>query len=304
MKAKILLVDDEPDLLDILGDFLEENGYEIHTAKDGQEALDILEKESCDLLLSDINMPRVKGFELLRRAKEKYPSMKSALITAYDVNDYIRFARDEGIGNIITKTSPFNYEEVLSMVQNLVSEDIFGIERYLDPGTSIASYEIRKPAEIDEAIEKVCKNFNDKEQDIRFRRVLREILTNAVFYGSKDEKGDEKQNWDIDSRLKEGEFVTIYFAKDADKFAVSVVDKKGRLDKGEVLYWLDRNITRGGDGLPLSIHDVHGRGLFISRESIDRFIINTKQGAKTEIISIQYKNEKYKGFRPLLIYEL
>ena len=117
MNEKILLVDDEIDLLDVLSEFLMDEGYRVACAHDGSEALEKLTREKFDLLLSDINMPGMKGFELIKEAARLYPGMKSALITAYDVRDYLYMAKHYGIGNIITKTTPFNFEEVRAACQ-------------------------------------------------------------------------------------------------------------------------------------------------------------------------------------------
>ena len=131
--GRVLLVDDEPDLVEVLGEFLEEEGFEVKTASDGLDALSFLEKDSrFDLLLSDINMPRMKGFELIAAVKEKYPSLKNALITAYDVNSYIELAKIHNVGNIIAKTSPFNFKDFLIQVKSLVTGDIFGIEKHFE----------------------------------------------------------------------------------------------------------------------------------------------------------------------------
>jgi len=57
MNEKILLVDDEVDFLDVLSEFLRDEGYAASTARNAQEALELLQKETFRLLLSDINMP-------------------------------------------------------------------------------------------------------------------------------------------------------------------------------------------------------------------------------------------------------
>jgi len=67
MAQRILLVDDEFDMLDMLGEVFRENGYAVETAENGIEALRVLARGSFDLLLSDINMPQMKGFELRAR---------------------------------------------------------------------------------------------------------------------------------------------------------------------------------------------------------------------------------------------
>ncbi len=303
MAQRILLVDDEFDMLDMLGEVFRENGYAVETAENGIEALRVLARGSFDLLLSDINMPQMKGFELLRIAQEQYPALKSALITAYNVNDYIALAREQDVGNIICKTSPFNFDEVLSMVRNLITEEVFGIERYMAKDAEIRSFEIKHSRDIDTAVDLTTEFFGNVEAAVRLNIALREIATNAVFYGARNERGDQKENWTIDVALEPDETVKVSYAKDHEKLATAVVDAKGRLAKKDVLFWLDRNITRNLDGTPVNIHDVHGRGLYISRETIDRFIINIRRKQLTEIVSMQFTGGKYKGYRPLLINE-
>ena len=66
---KILVVDDEPRNVKILQIHLNARGYAVYTAADGLQALDIVEKEMPDLILLDINMPRMDGFEVVKRIR-------------------------------------------------------------------------------------------------------------------------------------------------------------------------------------------------------------------------------------------
>jgi DNA-binding response OmpR family regulator len=67
---KILLADDEPDVRRLYGQMLQGNGYDIEIAIDGQEALDVAISGSFDLLILDLNMPRLDGFEVMAGLKE------------------------------------------------------------------------------------------------------------------------------------------------------------------------------------------------------------------------------------------
>jgi two-component system response regulator HydG len=82
-KTKILVVDDETEVVDTLSSFLSRKGYEVNGASSGEEALSILEKESSDLILLDIRLPGMQGTEVARIIKEKYPSIKIIVVTAY-----------------------------------------------------------------------------------------------------------------------------------------------------------------------------------------------------------------------------
>ena len=83
---KILLVDDEESIHLLYREELEEEGYMVHSALTGKDALQEFEILSPDLIILDINMPGMNGIEVLRRIKEKHPKMPVVLCTAY--NEY------------------------------------------------------------------------------------------------------------------------------------------------------------------------------------------------------------------------
>ena len=93
MDGKILIVDDEQIIRGMLQTELEDN-FEVETANNAIKELELCEKNTYDLVISDINMPGIKGYELLNQIKEKYPKTKVALITAYNVDDYVRMAKE------------------------------------------------------------------------------------------------------------------------------------------------------------------------------------------------------------------
>lgn len=70
MGAKILVVDDDPDVLEAIGIVLEANGYEVVTARDGAEGLDKLKDEKPDLMILDLLMPKMDGFEVCKELKD------------------------------------------------------------------------------------------------------------------------------------------------------------------------------------------------------------------------------------------
>jgi len=305
-RGRILLVDDEPDLLDVLGEFLQDEGFTVVTAQDGVHALEILGNDpSFDLLLSDINMPRMKGFELIGRVHEQYPSLKSALITAYDINSYIELAKTHGIGNIIAKTSPFNFTDFLNNVTAWVSGDVFGLEKHFARGTEKDRITLTHSKQIEPAIQKLFTKQVKHPRADRVKTALREIVVNAVYYGAREEDGSKKDEWVLDVELSPSEVVTIDAMEDKEKAGIAIVDQKGKLKKQDVLFWLERNITRDPrTGLIKSLDDEHGRGLFITREFIDSLIINIEPNKRTEVILLNYLQDKYKGFKPLIINEL
>ncbi len=302
MNKTILVVDDEEDLLDIMHDFLTEEGYSVHVALNAEQALAKLSQQSFDLMVSDINMPGKKGYELCAIVKKEYPLLTTALMTAYDVRDYISMAKEFDIGNIITKTTPFNFDEVGALIATLLSKNVFGLARYVNG--KINTLRIKNSDEIEAVMHKILDWMQSERDRRKFRAALGEILINAVYYGAQNERGDRKDVWKSNVDLAPHEEIVISYGCDGEKVGVAVTDQRGRLTKKDVLYWLERNTTRGEDGLAVGLFDEHGRGLYISRESIDRFIVNIKPTITTEVVMLNYSEGLYDGSRPLWIYEM
>jgi two-component system, response regulator, stage 0 sporulation protein F len=96
---KILLVDDEESIHLLYREEFEEEGYEVHSALSGEEALEKLKIIRPDLIILDINMPGMNGIDALRRIKEVNPTMKVILSSAYQEfkQDLASWASDEYI---------------------------------------------------------------------------------------------------------------------------------------------------------------------------------------------------------------
>jgi DNA-binding response OmpR family regulator len=73
---KILMADDEPDVLEIMAKKIFVQGYTVITAKDGEEAWEKIQQESPDIILLDLNMPKMNGFEVLQRLRSTPPEEK------------------------------------------------------------------------------------------------------------------------------------------------------------------------------------------------------------------------------------
>lgn len=84
---KILVVDDEKNILKLYKAELEDEGYNVVTANSGREALEIFETENPDLVTLDILMPDIDGIQVLRQMKEKRPTLPIIMLTAYDYRD-------------------------------------------------------------------------------------------------------------------------------------------------------------------------------------------------------------------------
>jgi two-component system, NtrC family, response regulator AtoC len=114
-RKQILVVDDEPNLRRVLSAQLDRDGYDVHTAEDGEQGLAILEEHHIDLVITDLRMPKVDGMALLRRALELDPDLPVVMITAHGTVDNAVEALKTGAFDYITK--PFDQAEVRAIVR-------------------------------------------------------------------------------------------------------------------------------------------------------------------------------------------
>lgn len=114
---KILLVDDEDSIHLIYSEELEEEGYEVHSALSGEEALEKLKIIAPDLVILDINMPGMNGIDVLRQMKENNPDLPVILCSAYPEfkQDFASWASDD----YIVKSS--NLDELKAAVKRHLS---------------------------------------------------------------------------------------------------------------------------------------------------------------------------------------
>jgi len=118
--AKILVVDDEQNLRGALKLLLELEGYNVETASNGLEGLDAIQKDSFDLIISDVRMPKMDGLEMLREIRKFNTLIPVILITAFaSIDDVITAIQEKAI-NYIKK--PFENSEVLHAVQKALEE--------------------------------------------------------------------------------------------------------------------------------------------------------------------------------------
>lgn len=296
----ILIVDDETIVSGMLQAELEDEKYTVYTESNPNDALEMLARTPVDLVISDINMPQMQGYELLQLVRDRYPSVRTALMTGNNIDDYIRIARDLSITNIIPKSTPFNFNEFKAIIAGLITKEIFGLPRYMLPDyVQVAEYSIESSARISIVEEEILKDvsrFSNATFDIHLQ--LEEIITNAVYHAPCNETGEEKYEKHGQITLEPHELVRVTLGKDAEKYGISVVDTSGRLTKEQVLYRIDRHIH--GEGLL----DTSGRGIHMSRMFADRLIINIHKNHTTEVLLINYFTTKYSGSKPLYINEI
>ncbi|MEW5853335.1 MAG: sigma-54 dependent transcriptional regulator [Myxococcota bacterium] len=114
-KPRILVVDDEANARAALADLLREEGYAVDVAADGFKALPKLDEQAPDLLLTDLRMPGMDGLELMRKARERDPTMAVVVMTAFGAIDTAIQAMREGAADYLTK--PLNFDELVLVLQ-------------------------------------------------------------------------------------------------------------------------------------------------------------------------------------------
>ena len=113
-REKILIVDDEPDTILILQDRLEMEGYEVATATDGYNALELIDQGPPDLVLLDLQMPQLDGIATLTHLHEKYPGMLVLMLTAHGTIQRAVEATKRGAYDFLEK--PFQPEHITQKI--------------------------------------------------------------------------------------------------------------------------------------------------------------------------------------------
>lgn len=108
--GKILIVDDEKGMRDLLSKVLKKEGYQVFVAQDGEEGLDVIKSQSVDIVIADLDMPVMNGIEMIKCAKEFDPSLTIIIITAYASMESAIEALKLGAYDYLIK--PFNIEQV------------------------------------------------------------------------------------------------------------------------------------------------------------------------------------------------
>ena len=119
--ARILIIDDESVIVQMLQRFLERNGYEVISASDGAAGLDLQRRSPADLVITDILMPGKEGFETIRELRRTSPTVKIVAISGGGRNEpqtYLRFATTFGADRAFAK--PLDLGQLLTAVTELL----------------------------------------------------------------------------------------------------------------------------------------------------------------------------------------
>ncbi|MDH5720514.1 MAG: response regulator [Spirochaetia bacterium] len=329
-KYKILIVEDVESILLAIKDYL--MPYFIVDATDSlTNAEDLIqksieEKKPYDLVISDINLSDKSGLELVKIIKKKNLKTKIALITSYDINDYIEFIKNEEIDQVMTKHSNLSLHDIFVMAYKSITQDIFGIEKYFNDIKIYFPPEMKRTIEPENKevysviirsmndkimwTERICKILKDKKKiPISLSKlVLDEITANAMIRAPRHKDGSYKYQEIIEESdkliphenivLQDEDAFILQYGFYNDWIILVCQDPHGSLSKKEILYRLYRHTALCSEtGLPKGLSDTHGRGIFLLREHLTQVIFNIQKDKKTEVIclynpvqNIPYKN--------------
>ncbi len=118
IKKRILVVDDEPDIVETIKYLVESEGYSCLTAFDGESALNIAKEEKPDLIILDVMLPKINGYKVCRLLKfdAKYKNIPILMITARTQQEDILIGEETGANEYITK--PFDINNVLNKINS------------------------------------------------------------------------------------------------------------------------------------------------------------------------------------------
>lgn len=113
---KILVIDDEPELRELMKDVLEDEGYQVCCAGSGADGIVLTAQEHPELILLDMRMPEMDGIATLRRIRETDDQVMVIILTGYGCPDTIRDAADLDVSEYLSK--PFENEDLVAIIAN------------------------------------------------------------------------------------------------------------------------------------------------------------------------------------------
>ncbi len=115
MASTVMIVEDDASTRRLYRFLLANSGYVVIEAEDGLVALEKFVTQPCDVVITDMNMPRMGGLDLVRSLRENYPAVHVIMVTAFGTPDIEKQALRAGVNEYLTK--PFDFEELERRVQ-------------------------------------------------------------------------------------------------------------------------------------------------------------------------------------------
>jgi DNA-binding response OmpR family regulator len=285
MAKTILIVDDEPDIHDLLGAALRVEGFEVRKAVDAFEGLDIISNEKIDLVLLDVMMPGMDGLEMLSRLRAYDKDLRVIVMTALSAPEAAVSALRDHASDFLTK--PFDMSQLISSVKSVF--DLAPRDIQIEVLSARPEWiELRVPCDL-AAIDPLERLMSQLKTDLpKLTRetvtyAFREMLRNAIEHGG---KSDPTQFVEV-GYLRSPRII-LYRIKDPG--AGFTIESLYR-GEGAIAAFLNP------EGDPLQHARVReeqgirpgGFGILIARDLVDEMIYNEKHN---EVILIKYLNSE------------
>lgn len=137
--TNILLVDDNEKIRKLIEIYLKKEGFQVFHGNNGQEALDIIDNVKIDLIIADIMMPKMDGYELVKELREANYSLPILMVTAKDTYPDKKMGFELGADDYMTK--PIDMDELVLRVNALLRRSKISIDKYISIGDIILDYE-------------------------------------------------------------------------------------------------------------------------------------------------------------------
>ncbi|MBN1697405.1 MAG: response regulator [Spirochaetales bacterium] len=289
----ILIVDHSIAARGLFSRYIVRAGGKAIAVLDGNEGLKLLGEEHIDLLVTDIDVPGINGFELIARLKESNINIPHIIMTTADIDSYINLAIEKDIGNIITKE--INEVEFIRTCRNLITgENIFGLKHYIPEAKKLVTEHINNTVQIKSIIQKIVdyalKHGMPGENKTYLAIILDEIISNSVYHahGHTQAKLEHRA-----VELQANEIVEVCYGYNNYHLGISVTDFRGTLTKKKILMSFKNVIDQkkliesSKDLLEIDIVDTiptSGRGLQMIRLMSNDYYFNIKPDVMTQVI--------------------
>lgn len=184
----ILIVDDNPNNLKLLFDFLKESGFKVLVAKDGESAIEKLQQVLPNIILLDVMMPGIDGFETCYRLKASVATKDIPVIFMTALTDRVDKVKGLSMGAVDYITKPFQQEEVLARVQ--LHLRLRNLTKTLEEQNVVLKQEIEARKEVEAALQKLTSELEERvaSQTAELRQACNELQQAQVQLLEREEK--------------------------------------------------------------------------------------------------------------------
>ena len=211
--ARVLVVDDEPSITDLLAMALRYEHFAVQVAHSGREALDAVEEEEPDLVVLDVMMPGIDGFEVARRLRNSGAHVPVLFLTARDATE--DKVRGLTLGGDDYMTKPFSVEELVARIRAIL--------RRVQPSEAIKGRLAVADLELDEDTHEVWRAGADIELTATEFKLLRYLMLNPRRVLSKDQILDHVWNYDFGGNANIVETYVSYLRRKVDSLGPPLI---------------------------------------------------------------------------------